>query len=139
MGKGLFREKAIKNVSSPEQLSDYLKTTNPGIWILLLAVVAFTLGMVIWSVAGTIETKIDARAVVVDGSAKVIVTEDGAYDIEVGMPLVIASEEDIISQVGEDEYGRMIAYAEVSLANGTYDANIITERVHLISFLFTGR
>ena len=139
MSNGLFREKAIKNVSSPEQLSDYLKTTNPGIWILLLAVVAFTLGMVIWSVAGTIETKVDARAVVSDGAAKVIVIEEGDYDIEVGMPIVIESEEDIITRVGEDEYGRKIAYAEVSLANGTYDADIITERVHLISFLFTGR
>ena len=29
----LFRQKTLDRISSPEQLTDYLRITNPGIWI----------------------------------------------------------------------------------------------------------
>ena len=35
----IFRKETLERVSSPEQLSDYLRVTNPGIWIVLAAVV----------------------------------------------------------------------------------------------------
>ncbi len=34
-----FRKKSLDRISSPEQLTDYLRVTNPGIWIFLAAVV----------------------------------------------------------------------------------------------------
>ena len=35
----VFRKKALERMSSPEQLTDYLCVTNPGIWVLLAAVI----------------------------------------------------------------------------------------------------
>ena len=37
----VFRKMALERISSPEQLTDYLCVTNPGIWVLLA--VAFLL------------------------------------------------------------------------------------------------
>ena len=38
MAKGLFREKSLNYISSPEQLNDYLKVTKPAVWIVLIAI-----------------------------------------------------------------------------------------------------
>lgn len=140
MEQSLFRKKTMERISSPEQLSDYLKVTNPGIWIVLAAVIFLLVGIAAWSAIGTLETKADAKALVQDGAAQVIVMEVDSAEIKAGMPLRVASQEEgVISNVGEDEYGRVIAFANVSLPNGTYDAEIITEQIHPIRFLFESR
>ena len=54
-GGGIFREKTIKRVSSPEQLNDYIRVTSPSVWIVLIALVVLLLGMLAWSVLGRIE------------------------------------------------------------------------------------
>ena len=33
----VFRKKTLDRISSPEQLTDYLRVTNPGIWVALVA------------------------------------------------------------------------------------------------------
>ncbi len=30
----IFRKKSLDKLSSPEQLNDYIKVTNPGVWII---------------------------------------------------------------------------------------------------------
>lgn len=54
-GGGIFREKSIKRVSSPEQLNDYIRVTSPSVWIVLIALVVLLLGMLAWSALGRIE------------------------------------------------------------------------------------
>ena len=51
---GIFREKSIKRVSSPEELNDYICVTTPSVWIVLLALVVLLLGMLAWSVFGRV-------------------------------------------------------------------------------------
>ena len=36
MEQSLFRKKAMDRISSPEDLTSYLKVTNPGVWSVLL-------------------------------------------------------------------------------------------------------
>ena len=36
---GLFREKSLEAVESPESLNDYLRVTSPGVWLILAAVI----------------------------------------------------------------------------------------------------
>ncbi len=136
MGQTLFRKKTMEQISSPEQLSDYLRTANPGIWILLVSVAAILTGLIAWSAAGTIETKADARAVVSGGKAAVAAIASDTSIVAAGMTVTIAGKETVISSIETDEYGRMTAHAEVDLPDGSYDASIITERMHPVSFLF---
>ena len=40
-----FRKKAMDRISSPEDLTGYLRVTSPGMWIVLAAVIALLVGM----------------------------------------------------------------------------------------------
>ena len=62
----VFREKSIKQVSSPESLNDYIRVTSPSVWAVLLSLLLLLLGMLTWSIFGRVEVK-DA-----DGSVKEI-------------------------------------------------------------------
>ena len=50
----LYRKESMERIQSPEQLNDYLRITNPTIWILLIAVIILLAGMLIWSSYATI-------------------------------------------------------------------------------------
>ena len=58
-GSGIFREKSLERVSSPEELNDYIRVTTPSVWIVLAATVALLLGMLAWSIFGRVEVHND--------------------------------------------------------------------------------
>ena len=62
----IFRKKSMDRVSSPEALNDYIRVTTPSVWIVLLALAALLVGMLAWSVFGTVEVHND------DGSTEQI-------------------------------------------------------------------
>ena len=70
--KNIFRKTTLERISSPEQLTDYLRVTNPGIWAILTAVILLLAGIFAWSMVGTLETKSDVRVVVTENMAQVI-------------------------------------------------------------------
>ena len=45
----------------------------------------------------------------------------------------------VIASVDYDEYGRATAHAEAELPDGTYEAEVIVEQIHPISFLLESR
>ena len=53
---GIFREKSLMRVSSPEALNDYIRVTTPSVWLVLGALVVLLVGMLVWSIFGTVET-----------------------------------------------------------------------------------
>ncbi|MBQ9610157.1 MAG: hypothetical protein IJV15_12035 [Lachnospiraceae bacterium] len=139
MENKIFRKKTMEKISSPEQLSDYLRVTNPGIWIVLSAVILILVGLVAWAAAGTIETTASANASVSNGKASIVITGSTTEDIKTGMTVHLVDKDYVISEVAEDEYGRAIAYTEVTLPDGSYDAEVVVEEIHPIKFLFESR
>ena len=135
----LFRKKAMARISSPEDLTGYLRVTSPGMWIILASVIALLVGMFAWSAVGTLETTVDATAVVQDHTAQIVAPGQGADELVAGMPLRIASQEFVIASVDYDVYGRATAYAEVPLPDGSYDAAVVVERTRPIEFLLESR
>ena len=138
MNENLFRKKAIEKISSPDQLTDYLRVTNPSVWIVLAAIAVFLAGLISWACVGDLETVLDAKAVVNDTNASVVCLTDEATAVEAGMTVRIASDEYIIARVDTDEYGRAIAYTQADIPDGSYNAKIILETIHPIEFLFKG-
>ena len=51
----LFRKKSLDHIESAEQLNDYIRVTSPSVWLVLLAIVLLLVGMLAWSVLGTVE------------------------------------------------------------------------------------
>lgn len=73
MANPLFRETALQNLASPEQLDQLIKITRPRAW-LVLATLGFVLGAtVLWSVFGSLPTTLSGQGI--------IVRQGGTYDI----------------------------------------------------------
>lgn len=130
----VFRKKTLDRISSPEQLTDYLRVTNPGIWLVLATVVLLLAGIFAWSTAGRLETLASGTAVVRDGTAEIVLADSGS--VQSGMAVRLGGEEYLISTVEADDYGRAVAWAPVRLPDGKYDVQVVLESVHPIQFLF---
>ena len=48
MSDQIFRKKSLDRISSPEQLNDYIRVANPGIWMILAAVIILLAGVCVW-------------------------------------------------------------------------------------------
>lgn len=46
--QSIFRKTSIDRISSPERLNDYIKVSNPGVWIVLAAVAVLLAAALIW-------------------------------------------------------------------------------------------
>ena len=132
----IFNQQALDRINSPEQLHDYMKVTNPGIWIILAAVILLLGGMFAWASVGKLETTANAMAVIENGTATVMLTEAATSQITSEMSVRIESQDFRISTVKYDEYGRAVAYAPAALADGNYDAKIVIETISPLKFLF---
>ncbi len=132
--KSLFRKNALDRISSPEQLTTYLRVTNPGIWAVLTAVILLMAGILAWAAVGTLETTVNAKVIVQDHTARIIPVGQES-EIEAGMPLRISSTEAEIAAVEADEYGRAVGRAEIFLPDGIYEGTVVTEQIHPIRFL----
>ena len=131
----IFRHQAVEKVSSPEQLSDYLRVTNPGVWVVLAVVVLLLAGLLVWACVGTLETTADARIVVENHAAYVALVSEA--ELEAGMPLRFAGQETALATVTEDAFGRPVAVAETTRPDGSYDGVVVIGTVQPISFLLS--
>lgn len=138
MIKDIFRQKSLDKVRSPESLNDYIRVSNPGVWVLLAAVTALLVGAFIWGIFGHMETVTMARAISEGGVVTCIVSEQ---NVERGMEVRAGGSTFEISQVSYNaETGKLTCRCELKdgseLNDGIYDAEIVTEDIEPIKFLF---
>lgn len=92
MENSIFRKKSLERIASPEQLNDYIKVTNPSVWILLGSIIVLLLGVVIWAVFGQLATTVSAVVLVEDGIATCYVREADAASVAPGDAVYIGGE-----------------------------------------------
>ena len=144
MQSGLFRKSSVERISSPEQLQDYMRVTSPGIWLLLAAVIVLLAGLVISSALATLESSVEARAVVAEagGSLEISLPTARKDLVKPDMTVRVAGQEGRITLVYQQE-GEARAIAEMNdadapLPEGSYDVQIVTQTLSPISFLING-
>ena len=120
-------------MSSPEELNDYLKVTNPGVWAVLAAIILLLLGLLAWACVGTLQTKADAKVIIKKDAAAVVVPDP--YTVNEGMRVTVESQEYPITSPFVDEYGRTVGMANMALPDGTYEGTVVVEETHAIDFL----
>jgi hypothetical protein len=164
MGEELFREKAVKRASSPEQLNEYIKVTNPGVWVTLAAIIILLVGVCVWGTLGRIETTVNAVAIS-DGSTTVcyLVESDSLSSVKNGQQVQIGDNVYYIDSVSAEAlqvkdcialakserakylggfsdtdwvYEVTLKSTDTSIDIGTYSAKIVTESVSPMSFIF---
>ncbi|MCR5718629.1 MAG: hypothetical protein K6F80_06320 [Oscillospiraceae bacterium] len=133
--KQIFRKESIDRISSPEQLTDYLRVTNPSTWLILAAAIVLLAGMLVWSCVGYLETVVRTNGTAVNGQLEIVVPVKDADGVKAGMPVRIQNTEAVILDTAQDDYGRTIAHAAASVPNGEYPVEIVTEQLNPITFL----
>ena len=156
MDKSIFRKKSIERISSPEQLGDYIRVSNPSVWIILVAIIVLLAGACIWGIFGTIETKITVPVIAEGGNLTAYLEEEQAGAVNDSMTITLDDKEYQITgvstkpiQIDEsfDSYAMHIggfqkgqwvyeAAARSDAADGTYEASIVTESISPMSFVF---
>ena len=155
MNEQLFRKKSVDRVSSPEQLNEYIKVSNPGIWMILAAIVILLVGAIFWGVLGTLDTTLSTVAVAENGELTVYVKEADIDSIEEGMTVRIGDKEGTITEisttpttvdgtfsdyalhVGNLVNGEWVFAIRVSgeFTDGVHNADIVVESVSPMSFI----
>lgn len=155
MENRVFRKKSIDRVSSPEQLNDYIHVTNPSVWTILLAVIIFLIGVLVWGVFGHMDTKLTVAGICRDDTLTCYVKETdiesvkagmtvtvGEYEYEVAFveskPITVTDElEDYALHLGGLQIGEWVypVIINTELEDGTYQAKITIESVSPISFI----
>lgn len=156
MEKQLFRKASIDRVSSPEQLNDYVRVSNPGVWMILAAVIVLLIGVCVWGIFGHLDTKIATAGTCENGTFTCYVSEEKAAKIKSGMTVYVDGNALSVSEVSAkpisistdmDSYllylggfseGEWLyeVTANAALSDGTYKAEIVTESVSPMSFVW---
>ena len=156
MNTKLFRKSSIDRVNSPEQLNEYIRVANPGVWLVLAAAVSLLVGVVIWGIFGTIETTIETGVVVEGGIATCYVSAEDASRLAEGMAVSVENYNGSVKSVAaapvqiDENFSDYVLYltgfargdfcyaVDVELpdmAEGVYDAAITVDSTHPISFV----
>ena len=136
----LFRQKSIERISSPEQLQDYMRVTNPGIWMVLAAVIALLVGLMVSSALATLESSVAAQGESY-GDDVIFATLPLAQKdvVEPGMAVRVAGKDAHVDFIFQDNETLSVVIAlddpEDVLPEGIYDVEIVTEKISPISFL----
>lgn len=158
MEQKLFRKESLDRISSPDQLNQYIRVSNPSVWLILSAVVVLLIAVCVWGFTGRLETTLEIKMVSQNGQAVCLLEEEQRTLVKDGMLLRANGEtgeiasvsatpmsyEELRSTLGEyvlytsgvaEGEWRYVAQSTLPLADGGYDANIIIESVSPLSFL----
>ena len=152
----LFRKKSIERVTSPEQLNDYIRVSNPGVWMILAAVVILLAGVCVWGVFGRLDTKKQAAGVCENGKLICYIKSDDIADVKDGTIVSVDGKEYTVKSVSaspvrldgekdsyliylggfsETDWAYVVTVDAPDLADGEYSVDVITQRVSPISFV----
>lgn len=155
MNEQLFRKKSVDRISSPEQLNEYIRVSNPGIWMILAAIVILLVGAIVWGVCGRLDTTLPTVAVAEKGEVTVYVKEADMDSLKNGMTVRIGGREGQITEIAQtpiavdgsfSDYalhvgnlvnGEWVFAVKVSgdFADGVHNAEIVVESVSPMSFI----
>ena len=131
--QSIYRQKALDRISAPDQLTDYLEVTDPGVWVVLTAVIILLAGVFVWSCTGVLETRSPAK-VIVSKQTAMVATKD-MKELTEGDELRVEDKSYEIASLTTDDFDRKIGIAEVDLPDGVYEGTVIVQKTHPIEFL----
>lgn len=101
MKESIFRKKSLDRISSPEQLNDYIRASNPGVWLVLGAIVALLISVCVWGIFGKLDTKLTTAAVCENGKLFCFVREDDIEKVKSGMKVLVNEDECAVTGISE--------------------------------------
>lgn len=155
MNNTIFRQKTIDTINSPENLNDYVKVTNPSIWIILVGVIVLIIGMSVYGILGRIDTNVNAAVEVNGGVITAYIDEADIDKIDDSLLVKINGTEYSIKNIADrpvknesiDEFVLHKSNMEMSqwlypvtlngtLNDGVYTATITVDQISPVSYAF---
>ena len=99
MKSELFRKKALDQISSPEQLNDYIRVVNPSIWFMMVGVIIFLVGVCVWGIFGKLDTLLSVAAVNDNGRMVCYVKEADISSVNRDMDVEIGGNSYVIESI----------------------------------------
>ena len=130
MADEIFRKKSLERIQSPEALNDYVRVANPGIWLLLGAIIVLLIGFCTWGVLGRIETRLPVQITVSHGT--IVCTAENTTAVKSGMQVEANGAAGTVTAVHPENKTLELA---ISLPDGVYAGEVITESLRPLSFL----
>lgn len=155
--RGIFRKESLDNIGTSQELRAYLRRSDRGIILGIIALILFIGGFWAWAIFSQIDTHVDALATVQDGYVYLYFTPEQAQVVQPGMPIVfdntkatsVVDEVDTTLKQGVwpdvDQNGipdfdwnspYCEGYARALLPNGSYAVTITVRSEAPIDFLF---
>lgn len=155
MANTVFRQKTINKINSPESLNDYVKVTNPSVWIILVGTLILIVGALVFCAFGKIDENIYTAVSSDDGIITVYVNETDIDLISKDMKVVIDENEYSILKISdkpvksdtvdeyvlhkgslEDSQWLFPVTLEGTLKDGAYSGSITVGQIALIKYIF---
>lgn len=159
--KPIFRKSAMEKISSPDQITDYIRVVSPSVWLIFLAVTALLIAVVCWGAFGLVESRIAADVFVdYDSMGYSYIPEDEVQYLREGTDVLVAGntyqvymitdevqtcQEFIAENFGEGyviegfdlppETMLRMVLIPTDLHEGMYKATIIAEKLRPLSFI----
>lgn len=118
MPNPLFRESALQNLSSPEQLDQLIKITQPRAWIVLATIGFILVVAVLWSIFGSLPTTLTGEGIIIraGGTFDIVALGNGVVadfgDFKTGDTI---HKGDIIGHVAQPVLAQQIEAAQTEL------------------------
>lgn len=137
MDEKLFSKKSLDKVKSPESLDDYIRVSNPGVWLLLVSIIVLLIGAVAWGIFGHIDSTVSATVRVENGVAVCYIPETDVKGITEGMTVRFDGKEAVIQNIGAKVNAEYVCALQTdeSLTDGFYEAKVVTESYQPLSFV----
>ena len=157
MDHSVFRQKSMERITSPEQMNDYIRVSNPSVWMLLAAVIVLLIGVCVWGAFGHLDTVVQTGGICEDGRLTVYLSEsdfaklDGEAILSVGeaeyavvsdvagMPILLDESTDpyLLHLIGlsAGDWAHALSAEAPDLKDGVYTVSVIIERVRPLDFV----
>ena len=157
MNDSVFRQKSMEKITSPEQMNDYIRVSNPSVWMILAAVIVLLIGVCVWGVFGHLDTAVQTGGICEDGHLTVFLSESdfaklsGEAVLSVGeaeyaavsdrtdTPIRLDGQTDpyLIHLVGlsAGDWVHALSAEAPGLKDGIYTVSVIVERIKPLDFV----
>lgn len=126
----IFRKKSMDRVNSPEQLNDYIRVVNPGVWMVLAAIVILLIGVCVWGIFGHLDTRLDTLGVCRDGKLTCYLTEADISKLTESALVSIDGNEYSVTEISAFSVAFSEAENAQMLPEGMFSANT---RVYVVT------
>ena len=116
----IFRKKALDQAASPDRLDDYIRVSNPSVWLLLGAICAFVLGVGIWCFFGNIADTQPALVHVEGGTAVCCLDQSRASELSDGDKVEVSGVEGtVVEYTGQALPAANLTEEQTTIAQAT--------------------